>query len=187
MIFYRYGRLCGNRRRYSGSERRTKPYAGRPMIAMVAVIAGRGAAPRRADCHAWNMRMPRHPDSADKEIGLRLKVRRQELNITQEQLGEALQITFQQIQKYEKGTNRIASGRLKEISRILKVPPSYFFDDLPDESSRELLTLLNAGRSLRLVKAFTRIQSIAVQDAVIQLVQQLADAPASPGQPKVPR
>jgi transcriptional regulator with XRE-family HTH domain len=131
--------------------------------------------------------MPRHPDSADKDIGLRLKVRRQELNITQEQLGDALQITFQQIQKYEKGTNRIASGRLKEISRILRVPPSYFFDDLPDEGSRELLTLLNAGRSLRLVKAFTRINSVSIQDAVIQLVQQLAEAATTTNSQKGPR
>ena len=65
---------------------------------------------------------------ADREIGKRVKIRRLDLRMSQEKLGDAIGVTFQQIQKYEKGTNRISVGRLQVIAKILKVPVAYFFN-----------------------------------------------------------
>ena len=73
----------------------------------------------------------------DKTIGRRLRLLRLERGLTQEQLAERLNITFQQIQKYEKGTNRVAAGRLQALAKILKVPPAYFFEE-PDKEVEQI-------------------------------------------------
>src|SRR5215210_5160578 len=72
------------------------------------------------------------PNPTDKHVGSRVRMRRMMLSMSQEKLGDALGLTFQQVQKYEKGTNRIGASRLQHISRILQVPVSFFFDGAPE-------------------------------------------------------
>ncbi len=74
--------------------------------------------------------MSHHP--VDVHVGNRLRERRNFLRVSQEKLGKDLGLTFQQIQKYEKGANRVGASRLYEISRLLRVPTSYFFEDMPE-------------------------------------------------------
>ena len=75
----------------------------------------------------------KQPNPIDVHVGSRVKLRRTMLSISQEKLGDALGVTFQQVQKYEKGTNRIGASRLEAIARFLDVPVSYFFKDAPGE------------------------------------------------------
>lgn len=70
------------------------------------------------------------PDAVDEHVGKRLRVRRSLLGLSQEKIAEQLGITFQQVQKYEKGTNRVSAGRLYQLSKILSVPVSFFFDEI---------------------------------------------------------
>src|SRR5689334_21165977 len=69
------------------------------------------------------------PNPTDVQVGARLRLRRNMLGLSQERLGEAIGLTFQQVQKYERGANRIGASRLHELSRVLDVPVSFFFDD----------------------------------------------------------
>ena len=78
------------------------------------------------------MENKKKPNPIDIHVGSRIRLRRTMLGMSQEKLGEALGITFQQIQKYEKGTNRVGASRLQAISGILNVPVSFFFEDAPD-------------------------------------------------------
>ena len=96
--------------------------------------------------------------------------------MSQEKLGEKLGLTFQQVQKYEKGTNRIGAGRLQDIADILGVPVSYFFGgtDPVVESGQEIFGFLDTAKALRLVRAFSRIGEGAVQDKLVELAEQLA-------------
>src|ERR1700744_3319944 len=71
------------------------------------------------------------PNPTDKHVGARVRMRRMMLSMSQEKLGDALGLTFQQVQKYEKGTNRIGASRLQQISQILQVPVAFFFDGAP--------------------------------------------------------
>ena len=80
-------------------------------------------------------RTSEHPDPVDVHVGGRVRLRRTLLGLSQEKLGNALSLTFQQIQKYERGANRIGSSRLYQLSRILEVPVSFFFDDMPEAVS----------------------------------------------------
>ncbi len=75
------------------------------------------------------------PNPIDKHVGSRVRMRRMMLGMSQEKLGDALGLTFQQVQKYEKGTNRIGASRLQQISQILQVPVSFFFEGAPDRRS----------------------------------------------------
>jgi transcriptional regulator with XRE-family HTH domain len=77
------------------------------------------------------MLKPKLPNPVDKHVGTRVRTRRQEMQMTQTQLGDALDLTFQQVQKYEKGTNRIGASRLSHIAQILKCDISYFYDGAP--------------------------------------------------------
>src|SRR5436853_7717475 len=72
------------------------------------------------------------PNPIDKHVGSRVRMQRMMLGMSQEKLGDALGLTFQQVQKYEKGTNRIGASRLQHICRILQVPVSFFFDGAPE-------------------------------------------------------
>src|SRR6202521_1171939 len=74
------------------------------------------------------------PNPTDKHVGARVRMRRMMLSMSQEKLGDALDLTFQQVQKYEKGANRIGASRLQQIAHILQVPVSFFFDGLPSSS-----------------------------------------------------
>ena len=112
--------------------------------------------------------------------------------MSQEKLGEALSLTFQQVQKYEKGTNRIGASRLFAISRILDVPVQFFFDDMPEEvaagaASRSgeqgfsedetpfLMDFVSSAEGLQLNTAFSRIENGETRRKLVELVRTLAD------------
>jgi transcriptional regulator with XRE-family HTH domain len=116
------------------------------------------------------------PDSLDIELGRKVRALRLERDFSQEKLGEALGLTFQQVQKYEKGTNRISAGRLQRIAAILGVPASAFFTDTraPDALVDGLCKLADAGAALRLLRAYSRIPSASVQQALMTLAEELA-------------
>ena len=125
-------------------------------------------------------------NTIDKYVGLKLKMRRSFLGISQHKLGEITGVTFQQIQKYEKGTNRIGSSRLYEFSKILMVSINYFFDGFEDSSS--VTSILNDNEAsiiesnsnvdekeiLALVKYFTRIKDKNTRKSVLNLARSLA-------------
>src|SRR5262245_29735986 len=96
----------------------------------------------------------------DREVGRRLKLRRVEIDMSQTAVADALGLSFQQIQKYEKGHNRIGAGRLLQIAKLLKVPVSFFYGEKQSgvADSNATFALLDTAYSLRLVKAFSRIQ-----------------------------
>jgi len=107
------------------------------------------------------------------------------LGMSQEKLGEQLGITFQQIQKYEKGTNRIGASRLQHIAAVLNVPVSFFFEDAPgprpdaegfadSSSSSYVVDFLSSSEGLQLNKAFVRIKDPKVRKRVVDLVKSLA-------------
>src|SRR6516165_2928830 len=109
------------------------------------------------------------PNPVDRYVGGRVRMRRMMLAMSQEKLGEALGLTFQQIQKYEKGTNRIGASRLQQISEILQVPVSFFFESAPNVHARSrgaqdapslayVSDFLATSEGLALTKAFTRIK-----------------------------
>jgi transcriptional regulator with XRE-family HTH domain len=120
--------------------------------------------------------MAKRSTQHDHEIGRRIRVRRLELGMSQSSLADALDLTFQQIQKYESGANRVSSGRLQQISKILDVPVTFFFNDLGGSGGRSLTSLLDSAYSLRMLKAFTRINSRHVQRSAVELVEAIADA-----------
>src|SRR6266436_3999457 len=108
-------------------------------------------------------------------------MRRKMQGMSQEKLGEALGITFQQVQKYEKGTNRIAAGRLQHIASIQQVPISFFFEGAPglsyvlDESSDYVSDFLATSEGLALTKAYMHIQNAKLRRSIVGLVKQIAE------------
>ncbi len=143
--------------------------------------------------------MKKAPNPIDRHVGSRVRMRRILLGMSQEKLGEALGLTFQQIQKYEKGTNRIGASRLQQISRTLNVPPAFFFEGAPmqDETASEngavlaaaeppgssfVLDFIATAEGLHLNKAFARIQDPKVRKRIIDLVTSLASDEAPPAQ-----
>jgi len=124
-----------------------------------------------------------HPDPVDVHVGSRVRLRRTLLGMSQEKLGTALGLTFQQIQKYERGTNRIGSSRLFQLSRVLDVPVSFFFDDMQGAASgRPGLAEGQASfdqdqlakrETLELVRAYYRIGEPNVRGRVFDLVKAL--------------
>lgn len=125
------------------------------------------------------------PNPIDVHVGSRVRLRRMMLGMSQEKLGESLGITFQQIQKYEKGTNRIGASRLQHIATILKVPVAFFFEDAPgtpDEANgfgeakpaSYVVDFLSSSEGLSLNKAFVRIEDAKVRRRVVDLVRALA-------------
>ena len=133
----------------------------------------------------------KQPNPIDIHVGSRVRLRRMMLGMSQEKLGENLGITFQQIQKYEKGTNRIGASRLQHIARVLTVPVSFFFEDapgsVPDEhddhnglaerpSASYVVDFLSSSEGVQLNKAFSRIRDARVRRKVIELVRAMAGA-----------
>jgi transcriptional regulator with XRE-family HTH domain len=114
--------------------------------------------------------------SADAEVGRRLRLLRIERNVSQTEIAEKLGLTFQQIQKYEKGTNRIAAGRLHEIAIFFKVPIAFFFEEPRNikEEGQEVFRFLDTPQALRLLKAFSKIQDGAQRSAVLNLAESMA-------------
>lgn len=109
------------------------------------------------------------------------------IGMSQEKLGELLGITFQQIQKYEKGSNRVGASRLQAIASILSTPVSFFFEDAPgqetsqpagfaeDASANYVVDFLSSAEGLQLNRAFARIGDAKVRRRIIDLVKSLAD------------
>jgi transcriptional regulator with XRE-family HTH domain len=116
------------------------------------------------------------PDPRDIEVGRRVRTLRMERGMSQTDLGGELGITFQQIQKYEKGANRIGAGRLQHISEILGVPISVFFaTSQPDHPSHNGLNeLADTGAALRLLRAYARIPDPHVKQALTSLAEKIA-------------
>jgi transcriptional regulator with XRE-family HTH domain len=127
------------------------------------------------------------PNPIDKHVGSRVRMRRMMLAMSQEKLGDALGLTFQQVQKYEKGTNRIGASRLQQISHILQVPVSFFFDGAPiiagmpraegvseAPSPAYVSDFLATSDGLALTKAFVRIDDSKLRRRIVDLVEQIA-------------
>jgi len=126
------------------------------------------------------------PNPVDKHVGSRVRMRRMMLSMSQEKLGDALGLTFQQVQKYEKGTNRIGASRLSQISHILQVPVSFFFEGAPAVSPARsdgmseapspayVSDFLATSDGLALTKAFMRIADSKLRRRIVDLVEQIA-------------
>lgn len=111
----------------------------------------------------------------DIEMGKKIRLRRVEQRISQSDLGEKLGVSFQQVQKYEKGVNRVGAARLQQIAAALDVPVTFFYDS--DSKTREVesLLFLDSAFSLRLLRAYSRIKSQAVQRQMVTLMEAIAD------------
>ena len=127
------------------------------------------------------------PNPIDKHVGSRVRMRRMMLAMSQEKLGNSLGLTFQQVQKYEKGTNRIGASRLQQISQILQVPVSFFFEGAPTvgtaprgegfsdaPSPAYVSDFLATSDGLALTKAFMRISDSKLRRRIVDLVEQIA-------------
>lgn len=126
------------------------------------------------------------PNPIDKHVGSRVRMRRMMLSMSQEKLGDALGLTFQQVQKYEKGTNRIGASRLQAIANILQVPVSFFFEGAPHApggaatgmgeapSPAYVSDFLATSDGLSLTKSFMRIKSSKLRRRIVDLVEQIA-------------
>ena len=126
------------------------------------------------------------PDPVDKYVGSRVRMRRIMLGMSQEKLGEALGLTFQQIQKYEKGTNRVGASRIQQISDILQVPVSFLFEGGPRSTASAdgfsegpspayVSDFLATSEGLELTRAFTRITDPKLRRSIVELVEQIAE------------
>ncbi len=130
--------------------------------------------------------MATDPKAVDAHVGSRVRLRRTLLGLSQEKLGEAVGLTFQQIQKYERGANRIGSSRLYQFSQVLDVPVSFFFDDMPEALSGRPPGLSEGPQTpyesdqftkretLELVRAYYKITRPGVRKRVFELVKAVA-------------
>jgi transcriptional regulator with XRE-family HTH domain len=111
----------------------------------------------------------------DIEMGKKIRLRRVEQRISQSDLGEKLGVSFQQVQKYEKGVNRVGAARLQQIAAALDVPVTFFYDS--DSKTREVesLLFLDSAFSLRLLRAYSKIKSQAVQRQLVTLMEAIAE------------
>ncbi|MGQ3675454.1 helix-turn-helix domain-containing protein [Xanthobacter sp. TB0139] len=126
------------------------------------------------------------PNPIDKHVGSRVRMRRMMVSMSQEKLGESLGITFQQIQKYEKGTNRIGASRLQQISIVLGVPVAFFFEGAPTvgpetegveeaASPAYVSDFLATSEGLTLTRNFMRISNPKVRRRIVDLVMAIAE------------
>jgi transcriptional regulator with XRE-family HTH domain len=122
------------------------------------------------------------PNPVDIYVGRRVRMRRIEMNMSQEFLGEQIGLTFQQIQKYEKGSNRIGASRIQQIGKALEVPASFFFDGAPDgwegesnsQNSPALLELLGTREGQILINSFVRITDAEIRRSFVCLIEKAA-------------
>jgi DNA-binding XRE family transcriptional regulator len=137
------------------------------------------------------------PNPIDRHVGSRVRMRRVMLGMSQEKLGESLGLTFQQVQKYEKGTNRIGASRLQQISRTLDVPPAFFFEGAPSfeaiaksepgpmsvaegSNAPYVADFLSTAEGLHLNMAFARIHDPKIRKRIVDLVSSLAGEEPGP-------
>ena len=136
---------------------------------------------------AGPLQLPRKntPNLTDLHVGARVRMRRKMVAMSQEKLGAALGLTFQQVQKYEKGANRIGASRLQQISHILQVPVEFFFEDAPNASAphgsnkselwmAQIDDFVSDPDGLRLIRAFMRIDNVALRRRIVMLMQEIA-------------
>jgi transcriptional regulator with XRE-family HTH domain len=138
-------------------------------------------------------RMPLYPQGTpnpvDVHVGSRVRLRRTLLGMSQEKLGQAVNLTFQQIQKYERGANRVGASRLYQLSRILDVPVSYFFEEMPEdvakpeklaemmdepEAEEQKADPLSRRETLELVRAYYKIDNPRVRKRLFELTKSIA-------------
>ncbi|MGQ9367407.1 helix-turn-helix domain-containing protein [Azospirillum sp. ST 5-10] len=141
--------------------------ASRPKLAAAHTLSRRGEGPNPIDVH----------------VGARLRLRRTLLGLSQEKLGEAVGITFQQLQKYERGSNRISASRLFNLAQVLNVPVSFFFDDMgpgdevdsavPQPTETDEFESMAKRETLELVRAYYRIGDPSVRRRTFDLVKAL--------------
>jgi transcriptional regulator with XRE-family HTH domain len=119
----------------------------------------------------------------DIELGRRLRLRRVEQKMSQSELADMLGVSFQQVQKYEKGVNRVGAARLQQVATALDVPVTFFFDDKEagkrvNDSKREVesLLFLDSSFSLRLLRAYSAVKDQAVQRQFVTLIESIAEA-----------
>lgn len=129
------------------------------------------------------------PNPTDKLVGARVRMRRMMLNMSQEKLGDALDLTFQQVQKYEKGANRIGASRLQQIAKILGVTPGFFFEGNEDNGLNYVAAgvdgetcspsivndFLATSDGLAVTKAFMSIRQPKMRRRIVDLVEQIAE------------
>ena len=115
-------------------------------------------------------------DPQDMEVGRRIRARRLARDMSQTDLATQLGLTFQQVQKYEKGTNRVGAGRLKRIAEILDAPITYFYSvsDQPASKTADILGFVDNARTLRLIRAYSRIENPQLQQALLELTERIA-------------
>jgi transcriptional regulator with XRE-family HTH domain len=122
------------------------------------------------------------PNPIDTHVGSRVRMRRLILSMSQEKLADAIGLTFQQVQKYEKGTNRMGSSRLQQIANVLKVPVTFFFEGGPDQSKLDgkaqspafVSNFLATSDGLALTKAFMRIKNAKLRRSIVKTVEVIA-------------
>lgn len=140
------------------------------------------------------MRVARkEPNPIDVHVGSRVRLRRLLVGMSQEKLGEQLGLTFQQVQKYEKGTNRIGASRLYEVSRILNVPVQYFYEEMADndalapggdqafaegDSAPFVMDFVSSSEGLQLNRAFVEIRDPGVRRGIVDMLKALAKSQA---------
>ena len=132
-------------------------------------------------------------NAIDVHVGRRIRLRRTLLGLSQEKLGEALNITFQQVQKYERGSNRVSASRLWDTAQILDVPISFFFDDMTDDTAANSPRKVRSGtmaidyeekpndpmarrETLELVRAYYNITDVGVRKRITEMVKSVASA-----------
>jgi transcriptional regulator with XRE-family HTH domain len=138
------------------------------------------------------------PNAIDSYVGSRVRLRRQLLGLSQERLADQIGVTFQQVQKYEKGVNRIGASRLQRIAEVLSTSPSYFFEQDPSEplslagldmtiAIDPLAEFLHSKEGLALNRAFMKITDAQLREKIVALVKAMAqsqgDRPAAPASP----
>jgi transcriptional regulator with XRE-family HTH domain len=125
------------------------------------------------------------PNPTDKHVGSRVRMRRMMLSMSQQKLADGLGLTFQQVQKYERGANRIGASRLQQISHLLQVPIAFFFEGAPNASAppgsngsalsmAQIDEFVSDLDGLRLIRALMRIDNAAVRRRIVMLVQEIA-------------
>jgi len=124
----------------------------------------------------------------DIQVGNRVRIRRMLIGMSQERLGDLLGLTFQQVQKYEKGVNRIGAGRLFEMARILNVPVDFFYEGVnsaprpggdAEGEGAPVMEFISSGEGLQLSLAFMKIKDAKVRKRVLDLVKSLAEEEAA--------
>jgi transcriptional regulator with XRE-family HTH domain len=133
---------------------------------------------------AGGTRMSRSPSATDAHVGKRIRMRRILLRITQETLAAKLGVTFQQVQKYEKGTNRLSAGRLQDVSNVLEVPVQFFFEGLTNikgvgkgrEDAWPAFTsdFFASSDGIELAKAFTQIKNRRLRRRIVEMTKEIA-------------